>query len=69
MLIRLLQSSKAPVPIFFTLSGISIYAKPVQPAKALCPISVTLSGITTLVRPVVIGNFEFPNFRKVNSPI
>ena len=26
-------------------------------------------GIIVVLPPVVIGNFEFPNFRKVNSPI
>ena len=35
----------APLPIFFTLSGIVTEVKFVQPAKAYCAMYVTPSGI------------------------
>ena len=39
------QSAKAPEPMFRTLPGIAIRARPEQPLKALLPMLVTVSGI------------------------
>ena len=50
ILVRLVQSEKAQLPILVTPLGISILVRLVQYWKALSPILVTPLGIVTLVR-------------------
>lgn len=49
---RLVQPSKANLPISVTLSGIVTEVRLVHPLKAFIPISVTLSGIVIDVKLV-----------------
>ena len=50
MLVRLVQSRKAPHPMLVTPSGILMLFRLVHPRKAEIPMLVTLSPIVMLVR-------------------
>lgn len=50
--VRLVQSSKADIPIVFTLLPIVTEISELQPSKAISGIEVTLSGMVIEVRPV-----------------
>ena len=50
--VKLVQFSKAPLPIVVTELGIVTEVKPLQPEKALTPIEVTELPMVTEVKPV-----------------
>lgn len=52
MEVKFSQLKKACIPILFTLLGISIEVRPVQPAKA-SNILVTLLGMTVFLHPAI----------------
>lgn len=60
MLVRLVQISKAQLPMLVTLLGIVMLVRPVQRQKAPSPMLVTLLGIIMLVRPVQSSKAESP---------
>ena len=60
MLSKTQHSLKAYFPILVTLSGITIFVKPLQPLKAYSPILVTLFGISIFVKLLQPENADDP---------
>ena len=54
-LVKPLQPSNAPLPMYVTLSGIVTLVKPLHPKNAFLPMLVTLpsSGITLVLHPKI----------------